>query len=69
MCLAPTVPSCPTILTILILLIYVQTLIRLKPVAWSQQTLIQQEMIRLILLTTVMYPVRHIISMYFLEIV
>lgn len=59
--LAPPVLSCPLIL------IHVQTLIRLKPVAWSQQILILQD-IRLILLTTVIYPVRHIISTYLPEI-
>lgn len=59
--LAPPVPSCPIILIILILLILVQILIRLKPVAWSQQTSTRQD-IRLILLTTVMFPAPHIIS-------
>ena len=64
---APAVLSCPIILIILILLIHVQILIRLKPVAWFQQTSILQD-IHLTLLTTVMYPARHIISTYLLEI-
>jgi hypothetical protein len=59
--LAPPVLTCPLIL------IHVQTLIRLKPMAWFQQTWILQD-IRLILQTTVMYPARHIISTYLLEI-
>ena len=63
--LAPPVPSCPIILIILIPLILVQIPIRLKPVAWSQQTTLQD--IRLILLTTVMFPARHIISRYLLK--
>lgn len=79
--LALPVLSCPIILIIRILLIihillliihilhiHVQHLIRLKPVAWSHQTMILQDFC-LILLTTVMYPARHIIlSTYPLEI-
>ena len=45
------------LIIIIILLIHVQALIRLKPVAWSQQTWILQDI--LILLTTVIYPARH----------
>lgn len=52
-------------LIIIILLIHVQALIRLKPVAWSQQTWILQDIL-LILLTTVIYPARHK-STYLLE--
>ena len=75
--LAPPVLSCLIILTILIpipliLLIlptHDPTPIRLKLVAWSQQTLIPQDIrLILLLLTTVMYPARHIISTYLLEI-
>ena len=64
--LAPVL-TCP-----LIILIHVQTLIRLKPLAWSHQTLILQNFRLILLLTTttpVIYPARHIIrSMYLLEI-
>ena len=70
----PTVPTCPTN-PILIILIHVQTLIHLKPVAWSQQNLIQQNIHLIIILLTdtvtvmVMYPARQIIiSTYLPEI-